>query len=432
MTVPSFVIAMLIFLAFSAIFSSTEIAYTSVNRLRLEKRAEGSRSAAMAQKLKHDHFNVAIATLLIGNNLVNIFASSIATSFFIIMTGDETLGSTIATVGVTVVVLIFGEIVPKILGKQYALRICCHTALPLLILMVIFRPVTFVVLGFVELALSFRKKKTPPTVTESELATMIETAEEEGTIDEDKSELVQSALSFSEMTVGDILVPRIKMDMLDVSADYATILETVLGFTHTRIPVYAGTVDHIVGILNVNRFFKAASEMMARGEDPASLVLTEHLYEPCFVHQTMKLPAALRELRERQIHIMVVLDEYGGTMGIVTMEDILEEIVGDIWDESDTIEREISPIGENSYDVDGMTSTRDFFDSIDVSDRDFESEYTTMGGWAIEMLDGNPQEGDSFTYRNLYVIVTEIKENRVSRLSVVVKPEEEEEEEDGE
>ncbi len=430
MSLPVFLLIMLIFLAFSAIFSATEIAFTSVNRLRLEKRAERSRGAALAGRVA-ERFNVAIATLLIGNNLVNIFASSVATSFFIILTGSESLGSTIATVGVTVVVLIFGEIVPKIVGKRFALSVCSKMALPLLILMVLLRPITFLVLGIVELALSFRKREISPSVTEAELATIIETAEEEGTIDEDKSELVQSALSFSETTVEDILMPRTKLDMLDVGQDYETVLRAVVGFNHTRIPVYEGTVDHIIGILNVNHFYRAVAKCLEAGEDPAQISLRDHLYEPCFVHKTLKLPAALRELREKQLHLLVVLDEYGGTMGIVTMEDLLEQIVGDIWDESDTILSEIREIGENSYDVDGMTSTRDFFDAVDLSDRDFESEYTTMGGWAIEMLEASPHEGDSFTWRNLYVIVTEMRENLVTRLSVIVRPEEEESE-DGE
>ena len=431
MNLPLFIGIMLIFLAFSAIFSASEIAFTSVNRLRLEKRAEKSRGAAMAERVT-EHFNVAIATLLIGNNLVNIFASSVATTFFIILTGSESLGSTIATVGVTVVVLIFGEIIPKMIGKRFALAVCSKMALPLLILMVIFRPVTFLVLGFVELALSFRKREAVPSVTEAELATIIETAEEEGAIDEDKSELVQSALSFSDTTVEDILMPRTKLDMLDADEDYRTLLRTLVSFNHTRIPVYEGTVDHIIGVLNANHFYRAIAKRMRAGENPEEIRVRDYLYEPCFVHKTLKLPAALRELREKQLHMLVVLDEYGGTMGIVTMEDILEQIVGDIWDESDTILSEIRELGENRYDVDGMTSTRDFFDAADLSDRDFESEYTTMGGWAIEMLEASPHEGDSFTWRNLYVIVTEMRENLVTRLSVIVRPEDEdgEDEED--
>ncbi len=422
MNIYVFLSVMLIFLVFSGLFSATEIAYTSLNRMRLEKAAEKSRGAKTALWIKN-RFSVALSTVLIGNNLVNILASSIATSFFVILTGDESTGSLLSTLIVTVVVLIFGEIIPKILGKKFSLAFACRISIPFAILMALLRPVTWVVVGLVGLLFSFGKKKEMPTVTEDELATMIETAEEEGVIDEDKSELVQSALSFSESTVEDILVPRIQMDMLDIDDDYETILEKVFAFPHTRIPVYEETVDHIIGILNLNHFYRAIADAKREGGDPSKIDIRSLLIAPVFVHKTTKLQAALNELRARQVHLMVVLDEYGGTMGLITMEDILEEIVGDIWDESDTIETEVSQIGENSYDVDGMTTIDDFFESVDLERRDLESEYTTMGGWAIEMLDSNPHEGDSFTYRNLYIIVTEMKENRVARLSVVVSPE---------
>ena len=424
MSLPVFFTVAVIFLLFCAFFSATEIAFTSLNRKRLEKRAEKSFSAKMAMRVS-DHFNVALSTILIGTNIVNIGLSSLAT---IICVNELHLGSgkgaTVASASVTLLVLIFGEIIPKTVAKRYSLVFACRLSTPILILMILFRPITWIVVGFVGLIASFSRKKEGPSVTGEELATMIETAEEEGVIDEDKSELVQSAIDFADTTVEDILIPRVKVDMLDIDDDYDENLKKILSYSHSRIPVYRETVDHIVGILSVNNFYKKQTEaegMQIRIED---LPL-----EPCFVHKTMKLPAALSEMRKKQIHLMIVLDEYGGTMGIVTMEDILEQIVGDIWDENDTITYEITKTGENSYDVDGLVSIDDFFDYIDMDRRDLESEYTTMGGWAIEMLEADPHEGDSFTYKNLCVIVTEIKDYRVSRLSVVVNPVEDEEEE---
>jgi CBS domain containing-hemolysin-like protein len=427
MKTPIFITAMLVFLAFSAFFSATEIAFTSLNKLRLEKMAEKSKAAKVALSVSN-RFNVALSTILIGNNLVNTFSSSVATAFTVALTGNEATGATIASVLVTVVVLIFGEILPKVFAKQHALSFACRVSLPIAILMVIFRPITLIVLGIISIPASLRKKKDPddelPTVTEEELATIIETAEEEGVIDEVKSELVQSALSYSETTVEDILSPRIQLDMINIDEEYEAILEKALTFSHSRIPVYEGTVDHIIGILSMNRFFRAVSANQTEPVDIRALMM-----EPCFVHKTMKLPAALNRMRAKQLHLVVVLDEYGGTMGIVTMEDILEQIVGDIWDESDTIESDIRQTGENSYDVDGMTPIDDFFDNIDMDTRDLESEYTTMGGWAIEMLESEPHEGDSFTYKNLSIIVTEMRENLVGTLSIVVNPISEEEEE---
>ena len=423
MSYPIFFTVSAIFLLFCAFFSATEIAFTSLNRKRLEKRAEKSGAAKVALRVS-DGFNVALSTILIGTNLVNIGLSSIATVVCVNLLGQG-LGATVASAAVTLTVLIFGEIIPKTVAKRYALVSACRLSVPILILMILFRPLTWIIVGLVDvLTAPFRKKK-KPTVTSDELTTMIETAEEEGVIDEDKSELVQSAISFAETTVEDILIPRVKVDMLDIDDPYEENLKKILAFSHSRIPVYRETVDHIIGILSVNHFYKKQTE--AEG---MQIQLSDLLLEPCFVHKTMRLPAALSEMQRRQTHLMVVLDEYGGTMGIVTMEDILEQIVGDIWDENDTITYEITKTGENTYDVDGLVSIDDFFDYIDMDRRDLESEYVTMGGWAIEMLEADPHEGDSFTWRNLCVIVTEIKDYRVSRLSVVVNPPEDEEDEE--
>ena len=423
MSYPIFFTVSAIFLLFCAFFSATEIAFTSLNRKRLEKRAEKSGAAKVALKVS-DGFNVALSTILIGTNLVNIGLSSIATVVCVNLLGQG-LGATVASAAVTLLVLIFGEIIPKTVSKRYALVSACRLSVPILVLMILFRPLTWIIVGLVDVLTAPLRKKKKPTVTSDELTTMIETAEEEGVIDEDKSELVQSAISFAETTVEDILIPRVKVDMLDIDDPYEENLKKILAFSHSRIPVYRETVDHIIGILSVNHFYKKQTE--AEG---MQIQLSDLLLEPCFVHKTMRLPAALSEMQRRQTHLMIVLDEYGGTMGIVTMEDILEQIVGDIWDENDTITYEITKTGENTYDVDGLVSIDDFFDYIDMDRRDLESEYVTMGGWAIEMLEADPHEGDSFTYRNLCVIVTEIKDYRVSRLSVVVNPEDEDE--DGE
>jgi len=289
--------------------------------------------------------------------------------------------------------------------------------------MVLFLPVTLIVLGFVNLVSKlFRKKEEAPTMTEEELVTMIETAEEEEVLDEEQSDLLQSAMDFSDTTVEDILVPRINMEAFDIEDDYEEILELATSTRHSRLVVYEDTVDHVIGVLSLNRLFRAMAKKRGNVDIRTLLV------EPFFVHKTMKLPTLLSQMRSHQVQMAIVLDEYGGTMGIVTMEDILEEIVGDIWDETDDIETEIISTGEGIYHVDGLTNIYDFFAHIDMDERDFDSEYTTMGGWAIEMLDADPHVGDSFSYRNLYVIVTEMNDNIVTGLSVQVKDEEEEEE----
>ena len=211
----------------------------------------------------------------------------------------------------------------------------------------------------------------------------------------------------------------------DIEDDFEKLLSIADGSCFSRIPVYEEKIDNIIGILSLNHFYRALVDA-----DGAEIDVRSLLMEPCFLHKSMKLPQALRTMREQQIHLAIVVDEYGGTMGIVTLEDILEQIVGDIWDESDELVEEYRQTGNNSYDVSGDMSVWDFFDMLEINARDFESEYTTVGGWAIEMLNASPHEGDSFDYKNLYIIVSEMDDMRITRLSVVVNPVEDEEDEE--
>ncbi len=422
-------------LMLSAYFSGSEIAFNASNKMRLKKSAEaGSKTAALAYRIS-EKFTVALSAILIGNNLANIAASS-ATTLIIIdildlfgITGGsgEALGSTIATVVMTVMILIFGEIVPKILSKQNADVVVRWVAYPTRVLMIILSPLV----GIVQLILRFLRRlwgsdrsEDEPTVTEQELSSIIETVEEEGVIDEDQSDLLQSTLELNETTVEEILIPRTSMLAIDIEDDFEEILEVADQSSFSRIPVYEDRIDNIIGIMYLNYFFRALVEADGEPVDIRPLLM-----EPLFIHKSMKLPAALKEMRHRQAHLAIVVDEYGGTMGIVTMEDILEQIVSDIWDETDEIVEEYVKTGDSTYTVYGDMSIWDFFDLVDVNDRDFESDYTTVGGWAIEMLDAAPHEGDSFTYKNLYIIVDAMVDMRVTRLSVVVNPPEEDEEE---
>lgn len=420
-------LVLVLLICFSAFFSSVEMALNSLNKIRLEKLAErGSKTAKMTKKLE-DRYKDTLSSILIGNNLVNTAASSIATGIALRFFPDnEALGGTVATVVVTVVLLIFGEIVPKMVGKAISLPLARTFSYPLRFFMILFRPVTIVVVGIVSLLsrLWNRNGKSSSTVTEEELSTIIDTVEEEGVIDEDKGELLQSALDFSDRTVEDILTPRVDLESIDVDDSNKEILDTVLNAKHSRLPVYRDTVDHIIGILRLSSFLKEVGE---KGAD--AVRVEDHLTEAIFVHKTTKLPDALDKMKEKQIHLLVVLDEYGGTLGIVTMEDILEDIVGDIWDEGDVIEEEIRKVGDNTYEVLGQTNIEDFFAEIDFDDRDFESEYTTVGGFAVEMLNEEVHEGDSFTYKNLYFIVTSMADNIVEKLTVVVRDENEAEDE---
>ena len=424
----TYFVACAVLVVFSAFFSSVEIAFSSLNRMRLQKMAEdGKGSARVAEKIE-ERYPEALTTILIGNNVVNIVLSSISTVIAMTLLGkeNEAIVGVVSTLASTVVLLIFGEIIPKLLGKSLALPYACMTSYALRALMVIFYPITALVMAFVRFVSRLWKKEMEedkPTVTEEELATIIETVEKEGVIDEESGELLQSALEFSDITVEQILTPRIDVTGIDCEDEGEKVLAEVMAANHSRFPFYRDSLDHIEGIFYIAPFLKAVAESGIE-----AVRLEDYVRETCYVHKTTKLPDAMEKMREMKVHMIVVLDEYGGTLGIVTMEDILEEIVGDIWDETDTIELEIEKTAENTYSVLGQTNIEEFFDEVDFRDREFESEYTTMGGWAVEMLEENVHEGDSFTYKNLYVIVSEMGETVVERLTVVITPEEDEEE----
>lgn len=415
-------VLIVILICFSAFFSGTEIAYTSVNRVRLRNMAEsGSKLAALAVRLG-DKFEKSLSAILIGNNFVNIAASSVSTTIALKVSGGKSTGVVIATAIITVLILIFGEIVPKVVCKQNSERIACWFAYPLAIITIILSPISFIVSQILKVGVMIWGKS-DDTVTEEELATLIETAEEDGGIDEEKSDLLQSALEFSDITLDEIFTHRKDVIALDIDKTTLENLHVINASRYSRLPVYKDSIDNIVGILNINQFYKCYAS-----DD--SVTVKDVMLEPTFMHSTVKLPAALEEMRDRQIQMVVVLDEYGGTLGIVTMEDILEQIVGDIWDESDEIVVELTKNEDGTYKVLGEMNVYDMFDELDVDDRDFESDCNTVGGWCVEMLEQNPEVGMCFDYKNLHIEISAVDDVCVEEVRVTVNevPEEDEEE----
>ena len=428
MTVISYVVVIAVMIALSAYFSATEIAFNSANKMRLRRAAdEGSRTAKTAYAIS-EKFTVTLSAILIGNNLANI-AVSICTTLIVmdLFKGTDGLASLIATAIVTVVILIVGEIVPKVLGKQHADVVVRWVAIPIRVFTIILWPaVALVMLLVTGLRRLWGKDRSEedPTVTEEELSSIIDTVEEEGVIDEEQSELLQSTLDFRDTTVEKIMTPRVNVTALDIddTEEFKALLDDPTQFS--RIPVYEDSIDNIIGVLSLSRYHKAAAD----GEVPD---VRELLYPPCKLHKTMKLPAALARMREKKIHLAIVIDEFGGTLGVVTMEDILEELVGEIWDDTDVIVSECTMTGENTYEVSGEMNIEDCFEEIGfVPPEDFTCEYSTMGGLAVEMLEANPHVGDHFRCRNLFAVVSEMDEERVTKLTVMVEPEEEETEEE--
>ena len=431
----------LLMVLLSAYFSASETSFNASNKMRLKKAADaGSKTAKIAYKISED-FTTALSAILIGNNLANIAASTAATvvtvNFLLTLELDnDGLASLISTVGMTLVILIFGEIVPKIIAKNNADKMVRFFAYPTRILTIILYPLVWIVIGLVRLLgkLWGKDDDGAPTVTEEELSSIIETVEEEGVIDEEQSELLQSTLDFRDTTVEEIMTPRIDMTTFDISDDESEIKQLINESRHSRIPVYEDSIDEIIGILYLNHYYKAMTDKTKKPD------IRDLLMKPCMIHKTMKLPAALSMLREKKVHLAIVVDEYGGTLGVVTMEDILEELVGDIWDESDEIITECVQTGENTFEVSGDMNIDDFFDQIEFEPEEFSCEYSTMGGWAIEMLESDPHVGDSFTFSDknpeddadadedlgeterteLCVVVLAMEDMRVTKLTVLV------------
>ncbi|MBQ3483826.1 MAG: HlyC/CorC family transporter [Clostridia bacterium] len=426
MTWAYIVIAVMVCL--SAYFSASEIAFNTSNKMRLRRAAEnGSKTAALAYAIS-EKFTTALSTILIGNNLANI-AVSTCTTLIVLQLFPENVGvaSTLATILVTVVILICGEIVPKVLAKQHADTVVRWVAIPTRILTVILSPLVGIVMALLFVLRKLWGKdrsEGDPTVTEEELVSIIDTVEEEGVIDEDQGELLQSTLEFPDTTIEEIMTPRIDMTAIDIDDEEEKLLATLSDAAQfSRLPVYEDSIDNIIGVLSLTRYYKATLD--EEKPDIRSLML-----RPCKLHKTMKLPAALAHLREQKVHLAIVIDEFGGTLGVVTMEDILEELVGDIWDDTDVIVNECVATGENTYEVTGDMNIEDCFEEIGFhAPEDFTCEYITMGGWAIEMLEADPHVGDSFSYQNLFIIVAGMDEERVTTLTVHIEPQPEEEKE---
>lgn len=411
-------IIILICLIFSAFFSSSEIAFASSNEIRLKRASEekGSTAAKLAYKI-YNNYESALATILIGNNLVNIASESVATVIVIGLLGSS--NAWIATIVMTVVVLICGEIVPKVVVKTMPETFSTLFAIPLYILMIITKPIVVVVDGIIKIVSHLWKNSVDSSpISEEELETILDTVEDEGVIDEEKCDLLQSAFDFDEVQAYEIITPRVDMLAVDADSERAEILNQILESTYTRIPVYKDTVDNIIGILHVNLVMRDLTE------DPNADILSS-LMDPVFVHKTMPLDDVLSTMRTNRSHMVVVTDEYGGVMGILTMEDVMEQLVGDIWDENDEIEPEVVELPDGNLEVDGDMRIEDFFDEVEFDDRDFDDDNSTVGGFVVEQLGRYAEPGDSVEYENLSFTVLETDNRRIERLKVEVLPEEE-------
>ncbi len=408
----------------SAFFSSTEIAYASVNSARLKSRRQEKDSLALSlASLIVDDYDNTLSAILVGNNLANTASSAIATLIVL----DMGLPSWVATVVMTLIVLIFGEIIPKVLAKQMAEQFCIITSIPIYALSLILKPVSWIIMGFIKLC-SFMWKSNisdSDTVSEDDFENIIDIVEDEGVLDEEQCDLLQNALDFDEVLAYEIITPRVDMEALDIRDPYEVNIKKINECIYSRMPVYEDTPDNIIGILHLNRFYKEYV-------DNEKVNIREQLRPVTYVHKTMPLPDVLEKMKELKAHLVVVLDEYGGTMGILTMEDVLEQLVGEIFDESDEVEREFVCIDDTHFEAVGEMRVYDFFDELDIDMDDEESmeDTATLGGWVVSMLEGEIEEGDSFTFENLIFTVKKADEKRIEKIAVELLPVEDEEDED--
>jgi len=417
--------ALIVCVALSAFFSGSEMSYSSCSKVRIENLKEsGDKRAARADEIL-ENFDNALGAVLTGNNLVNIAASSIGSILIIELMGSGY--AWLSTVAVTVIVIIFGETIPKIRAKKIPNTLALRYSWPVKALMTVLKPFVFLVIKLVDFLTKELKgedsdmdEDTAAEEAIDELQTIIETAEDEEVLDEDQSDLIQAAIDFLDVSAYEAMTSRVDVEAIDMEDDREEILNVIMEDTaFSRIPVYEGSIDNIIGILYLNHFLKAYTE-------DENVDIRQLLMKPLYVYKTTKLTSVLDQLRAEKQHMAIVCDEYGGTLGIITMEDILEEIVGEIWDEEDEIEEdEVKEISENLFELDGDLGIADFCETVGIDTDEFESDSDTVGGWALEHFETYPVNGDSFEDEGLKVTILDIDERRVERLLVERLPIEE-------
>ena len=388
----------------SAFFSCTETAFSCANRIRLKSYADSGNKKAHTALWVTDNFDKVITAILIGNNVVNLGCSSIATVLCMNLFGNS--GAAIATGATTLLVLTFGEIIPKCFGKEIADSIAIYTAGIMKFLVYALLPLVYLFTALKSLVLKLAHiKKDQPSVTEDELKYIIDSIEEEGILEEQEKDLVQSALDFDEKTALEILTPRVDVVLIDAEDDPNNIKDIIFKERYSRIPVYEGSIDNIIGILQTRDYLEKLVE--CENPDIKELVTSTH-----FIYKTRKLSDILADFKEKKLHMAIVTDEYGGMLGIVTMEDLLEEIVGDIWDEDEDEERTYTKLKDGRYIISGDMDLSDLFEIFEINEDD-DIESISVGGFIIEQLGTIPTVNESVEYKDIRITVKRVKNNRI-------------------
>ena len=400
----------------SAYFSATETAFSSINRIRIKNMAEkGDRCAQLVLRMS-ENYDSLLSTILIGNNIVNIACASLATLLFVDWLGSDA-GPSVSTAVTTIVVLIFGEVSPKSIAKESPESFAKFSAPLLNVLMFVLTPFNFLFRLWKKLLSLIFHSSDSQAVTEEELLTIVDEAEQEGGIDTQEGSLIRNAIEFTETQAIDVLTPRIDLTAVSVDDSKEDIAAVFAETGYSRIPVYRDSIDHIIGILYQKDFH---NYVYHTDRDIASIIRPA-----IYVTENKLIGELLQDLQKNKSHLAVVMDEFGGTVGIVTMEDILEELVGEIWDEHDEVVEEIKQTGEQEYEVLGNTNVQKLFEMLDI---DKELDVVTVSGWVMDELARIPEVGDTFQYENVSVRVLAMDGKRVEKIQVIVTPEPQEEE----
>ena len=414
------VLLLILLIALSAYFSASETAFASYNKTRMKSEAEDKKALKARRVLSlSENYEKLISTILIGNNIVNIVATSVATLLFTHLISNEAVAATVSTVVMTLAVLTFGEITPKTVAKRTADSFSKKVADSLTVLTIVFTPLTFIFNLWQKFVLKFFKDDGEAAVTEDEIITVVEEAAEDGEIDEQESELIKNVIKFSDLDVNDILTPRVDVAAVDINWDKEKIAKVFAETEFSRLPVYDESIDNISGILYQKDFY-----------NHSQLPVSELVKPVKFIFSSMKISRLLKLFQESKCHMVVVNDEYGGTEGIVTLEDVIESLVGEIYDEHDEVVEDIVKLSETNYKVLGSTSIDKFLETfeLELEEEDDDSDITTVSGFAAHNLEKIPDEGDVFEHRNLKITITKTDSNRVVEAMVEVMPIPEEEE----
>lgn len=408
-------IAIVILVFFSAFFSATETAFSSVNRTKLKLKAQAGNKSAQKSLDLLDKFDKLLSTILVGNNLVNITLSILFNSLFEKAIPNPAVSGVVSVAVSTVIVLTFGEISPKMIAKENSERFCLAVCYPISAIMVILYPITIIFTGLKWVLSKIFKSKGDDKITEEELLSMVEEAGEDGSLDSQEQELISSAIEFDDAEVEDILVPRVNVISVPINIPMEKLKGIFLEYNFSRLPVYKDTIDQIVGMIHNMDFFTALEkgEKNIKNYITPVAVATEH----------MKISNLLKSMQRQKVHMAVVVDEYGGTLGIVTLEDILEELVGEIWDEHDEVINYLTKLDEDQYLVDGRAELDNFFAELGIDEDESENfDSQTVSGWAIEQFGEIPKKGQSFDFKNLTITANKVTQRKILDVKVKINP----------